>query len=488
MHTRFAKIFPATVIISILVVIYGFVLDGPVNVLHGIYLIVSEQDLLITDYVEIAGLGAALVNCGLVTLISICIIKLSGDAFNGYTIMEMGLMAGFSLFGKNIFNIWPIILGSWLYARYRREPFSKYSSVALLSTSLAPFVSYMALGSNFASMPLGLLTGVFIGFVLPALSPYTYRVQNGMSLYNVGFASGLLAMMMVPILTAMGDNPDTVLFWSAGYNLYLSFMLFVLCIASITAGFFACGTPGWAVMAGYRRLLSTTGRAPSDYLRMFGSGPVLVNIGVNGLIGMAYILLTGGDLNGPTVGGILTIMGFSATGKHARNIWPVMLGVAIGGLLLPFDINAPAVQLAGLFVTTLAPIAGHFGWPFGIAAGFIHSALVLQTSGPVSGLNLYNNGFSGGLIAIVFYPVITSIFRRHRPIIKNDSFFEQFDNDQPIDVYEWRTRRRDAKNKAFSNMPDGFGVLSSEELTPEKEPAACEEVSPDAESASVSGK
>ena len=69
--------------------------------------------------------------------------------------------------------------------------------------------------------------------------------------------------------------------------------------------------------------------------------------------------------------------------------------------------NYPALQLAGLFGTTLAPIAGHFGIVFGVLAGFIHSALVLQTGGPVAGLNLYNNGFSGGLIAIVLYPPIT---------------------------------------------------------------------------------
>ena len=65
--------------------------------------------------------------------------------------------------------------------------------------------------------------------------------------------------------------------------------------------------------------------------------------------------------------------------------------------------------MAGLFGTTLAPIAGHFGWLPGILAGFIHSALVLQTGGPVAGLNLYNNGFSGGLIAIVLYPTITAV-------------------------------------------------------------------------------
>ena len=118
----------------------GVVLDDSAQIPMGLYHIITMQDLLITDYVYIAGPGAALVNAGLVTIISICIIRFSGDPYNGFTIVEMGLMAGFSLFGKNFVNIWPIILGTWLYARYQREPFSKYASVALLATSLAPLV------------------------------------------------------------------------------------------------------------------------------------------------------------------------------------------------------------------------------------------------------------------------------------------------------------------------------------------------------------
>ena len=145
---------------------------------------------------------------------------------------------------------------------------------------------------------------------------------------------------------------------------------------------------------------------------MFGGGPVLVNMGVNGLIGMAYVFLVGGDLNGPTLGGIFTIMGFSAFGKHVLNILPVMLGVYLGAYGMHYHPDYPSLQLAGLFGTTLAPIAGHFGWPYGILAGFIHSALVLQTSGPVAGLNLYNNGFAGGIVAIFLVPVIQSILDR----------------------------------------------------------------------------
>ena len=441
MQNRYEKIFPGTIAVAGIMILLGVLLDDPRNIPIGLYHIVTMQDLLITDYVSIGGVGAALVNSGLVMVLSICLIKLSKDPFNGFTMVEMGLMAGFSLFGKNILNIWPIILGTWLYARYQKEPFSKHASVALLATSLAPLVSYMSLGSIHASLPLGIFSGVVIGFILPSLSAYTYKVQNGMNLYNMGFACGLFAMMIVPILTAFGDHPDSAMYWATEYNSTFAIILGVICAVFIFTGFFGAGMPFWAVWAGYRRLLSTTGRAPSDYLRMFGAGPVLVNTGVNGLIGMAYIFIVGGQLNGPTLGGIFTIMGFSAFGKHARNIIPVMVGIALGAYGMHYTPDYPALQLAGLFGTTLAPISGHFGWPFGILAGFIHSALVLQTGGPVAGLNPYNNGFSGGLIAIVLYPTVTAIARHRNPRLRDQDYYDLFEESDPIDVSRWRTEQ-----------------------------------------------
>ena len=445
---HYQYIFPGTIAFSVVLMLIGLSMGHPEQLLPGLWKIVTMQDLLITDYIHIAGPAAAFVNAGLVTIISILIIKLAKDPFNGFTIVEMGLMAGFSLFGKNVFNIWPIILGTWLYARYQKEPFSKYASVALLATALAPLVSYMALGSVHASLPLGAFTGVLVGFLLPSLSAYTYKIQNGMNLYNMGFACGLFAMMVVPILTAFGDKPDSVLYWSTGLNLELSLACGALCVVFMLIGTFGCGDPAWAVWAGYRRLLSTTGRAPNDYLRMFGAGPVMVNIGINGLIGIAYVLLVGGDLNGPTLGGIFTIMGFSAFGKHLRNIIPVMFGVWLGAYGMHYEPNYPALQLAGLFGTTLAPVAGHFGPVCGVLAGFIHSALVLQTGGPVAGLNLYNNGFSGGLIAIVLYPTLTAIIRHRRPKLRDADYYDLFEADQPINMSTWHTHRPTPEEKA----------------------------------------
>ena len=431
-HARYDRMFPYLWAFVALTLLTGFALDTPENIFRGLTRIVIVEDALITDYVMVAGPGAALVNSALVTAVTICVLYLSRDVLNGMTLVEIGLMSGFSLFGKNLVNIWPILIGSWLYAKVKREPVGSYAGIGLMATALAPIVSYISLDNGWGNPFWGALVGLVIGFVMPPLARYTYRIQNGMNLYNVGFACGLLAFICVPLMTSLGADPTLHYRWASGYNRLFAVLLGIFCVVLIVAGLFFSGKPIWAAWAGYRRLLLTSGRAPSDYLRMFGPAPVLINMGVNGLIGMAFILLGGGDLNGPTVGGILTIMGFSAFGKHAGNIIPVMAGVFLGSLVMHWQLSDSAVQLACLFCTTLAPVAGYFGWPYGVLAGFLHSSVVLYTSSPVAGMNLYNNGFSGGLVAIVLYPTIMAIAQHRKPVLQDEDYFDQLEHDEPV--------------------------------------------------------
>lgn len=142
-------------------------------------------------------------------------------------------------------------------------------------------------------------------------------------------------------------------------------------------------------------------------------------MGVNGLFATGFVLAVGGDLNGPTIGGIFTIVGFSSTGKHLRNIAPIMIGVYLASLTKHWSINEPAPLLALLFSTTLAPIAGEFGVFAGLMAGFLHSSVALNVGIVYSGMNLYNNGFAGGLVAAFMVPVILS-FRSRMSRIKNE--------------------------------------------------------------------
>ena len=75
---------------------------------------------------------------------------------------------------------------------------------------------------------------------------------------------------------------------------------------------------------------------------------------------------------------------------------------------------APTPILATLFATTLAPIAGEFGGVPGITAGVIHLVIVDRSAAWHGGLDLYNNGFAGGLTATLIIAVI-EWYRSNKP-------------------------------------------------------------------------
>jgi hypothetical protein len=120
----------------------------------------------------------------------------------------------------------------------------------------------------------------------------------------------------------------------------------------------------------------------------------------------------GGGMNGATIAGVMTIIGFGAFGKHPKNSIPLLLGVYIASLTKIWDVNSTIVIIAGLFSTTLAPIAGVYGSFMGLVAGFLHLSIVMNVGYLHGGINLYNNGFAGGLVAGLMVPVIEEFKRR----------------------------------------------------------------------------
>ena len=67
------------------------------------------------------------------------------------------------------------------------------------------------------------------------------------------------------------------------------------------------------------------------------------------------------------------------------------------------------VAISGLFGTALAPISGVFGPVAGIIAGWLHLAVVQNVGLVHGGLNLYNNGFSAGIVAGFLLPIFNMI-------------------------------------------------------------------------------
>ena len=70
-------------------ILVGFFLQSPGEILQGIFTIIREPDFLITDYFIIGGVGAAFVNAGILTLVSIGIVYGLGMDFDGHTILSL---------------------------------------------------------------------------------------------------------------------------------------------------------------------------------------------------------------------------------------------------------------------------------------------------------------------------------------------------------------------------------------------------------------
>ena len=174
--------------------------------------------------------------------------------------------------------------------------------------------------------------------------------------------------------------------------------------------------------SGLRKITRHPGRAIADFVIMDGPGVTLMNMAVMGVLSITYILVIGGDLSGPVLGTVFMTFGYGAFGAHAKNFSPVLLGVYLSCFVTQYLPVTPGIQIAAIFAVGLAPIAGQFGPIAGITAGFIHAAIVMYTSQMYGGLNLYNNGFSCGWVAIIMVPLIESFmsrFEHKRPGKKN---------------------------------------------------------------------
>jgi hypothetical protein len=395
-------------------VLFGLLVDGPAAVARGLIAIITSRDTLLTDYFGVGGIGAGCVNAGLLTLCVCLVYHLTRAPMTGAAVACLFLVFGFGLFGKNLLNIWFIVFGVMLYARFRNEPFANHINTAFFGAALAPifseilFSSYLPLAT---SLPLAVGTSLLIGFVLAPAAAQLFKAHQGFCLYNMGFTAGIVGTLIVALYKSYGFVPDPVFIWTTGNNvLFGTFLSFIFAVM-IAAGF--CFDR--AALSGFAALARTSGQSPTDFIALAGFGPTLANMGVTGAIAMAYILAVGGELNGPVIGAIFTVVGFAAFGEHPRNIVPIMAGVFLGALAKPWGADDPSLLLAALFGTALGPIAGRFGWHWGVVAGFIHSSAAMSV-GPIhAGLNLYNNGFAAGLVAAVLVPVIIAIQTRTKP-------------------------------------------------------------------------
>lgn len=398
-------------IVAVLFAVLAFVWNSPIEIWQGSRVILTTPSNLITDYFEIANVGAAFMNVALMLFQAIFVVKVSKAPMSSMIVAAIFTIVGFSFFGKNLYNSTSIIFGVYLSFKFSKTPFD-WVPIALFGTALGPLVSVVSFGFSLPTITgiaLGNLVGIIAGFFLPILSQHFAKFHQGFSLYNIGFTAGMIASFFMAIFQSFGLKVTPVYLVSQGHNSTMSLFSFLF----FSFVFFI----GWSfngyLMKGFSILLKQSGRGGSDYFSDFNHGIVLMNMSLLGLISMTYVLAVGGELNGPAMGGVFTVFGFGAVGKHLKNVLPILIGVFIVGHFSVHDVSSTAAILAALFGTTLAPISGYYGSFFGILAGGIFIMFTTNSLAQLhAGMNLYNNGFAGGFVAAVMAPILEKFVNR----------------------------------------------------------------------------
>lgn len=430
-----------------------FLAATPVAVLYtkewdffdNLWRILSSPSKLVTDYFALGGLGSTLFNAAVCGLFANLILYLSKARATAATLAGYMLVIAHGFYGLNFINMWPPLFGVFLCCIVSKKRISENIHIAFFATALAPLVSEMmfrycvgkfdpaAAQFSWIGLALAVVCGIAVGFVVLPLLPGTSAMHRGYDLYKAGLAIGIFGIFIhafmydtfgitSPSVVSM-HNPD----YSALPYAYRGFMnIFFLVLFGLTfiVGFFMNHRCLW----GYRKLLNCTGYG-TDFSDKFGMPLCMINIAVYGLAILGYLNLvfilpevfpslpSGVGFTGPTVGVVFAALTFAADGQHPRNVFPVAVGYGllwvivvaiclIVGRDIPWTLSTQAYINGLAFATGLCPIAGKYGFRYGVIAGLLSATICTVTAEMHGGFVLYNGGFTAGLAALVLIPLL----------------------------------------------------------------------------------
>ena len=381
---------------------------------------------LTKDYfkAEIGSVSGTMLNYALVGAVCCALMFLPGATVNGGTVLAYFLTIGFCSYGMNILNILPLMLGVAVYAVIKRQPLGKFLNFYMFATAVSPIITqvlfyYPVMGETphltLLGVVLALVIGVVVGCTMPALCAHSPGFHKGYDLYNAGPAAGFLCFLIYAVLykTLGVEAPAISATLGEGNRMFVN----VFCIVV----FALCLVFGLAVNGGfgdYGKLLTDSGYK-ADFTAKYGAGPCLLNIGIYGLFILLYYNLTGATFTGTTMGAVFCMLCCCCNGATPLNVLPIMIGYVIMGLLnragvTAFAVNAQAIVVGLCFASGLAPISGEYGPIAGIVAGILHYCLVTSVPAIHGGFNLYNGGFTAGIVCFLYVPILEHYFKSKR--------------------------------------------------------------------------
>ena len=427
-ESRFLRLFFAAV--SLCFLITAFILPDRANILSGLKAIWLGTCKISTNYFALGGFAATFLNMGIVGLICTALFFLPGAKANNVSTLGVLLTIGFASWGMNPVNMIPTILGVCLYALVKKEKLGAMANAMLYSTGIAPLISDLLfrypgteyIGFNGLGIVLALFVGLIIGFFLPAGMAHAPNIHKGYDHYSAAVPIGFTAFFLRAVLynVMLGQTPAqlglSTLAAPDVVNLPItnifSITVFVLCIAA--ALLMGCK------MKDYWNLMKDSGKGVS-FTTKYGNAPFLMNVGIFGLMIVAYFNLAGAldgknMWTGMTFGIVWCMLATCNSGSHPRNVLPIMVGYIItsylfgwiSGLLgvenFALTIGSQSILIGMCYANGMSPISGQYGFGYGVLAGGLHYLLVTAVPDMHGGFCLYNGGFTAALICLLLVP------------------------------------------------------------------------------------
>ena len=451
-ESAFLKLFFA--FISVCFLIASVCMPDRNTMFSGVWNIMTQTCKISTNYFALGGYAATFLNMGLVGLFCTALVCLPGSKPNNVTTLGVLLTIGFGSWGMNLFNMIPTILGVMLYAAVKKEKLGAVSNAMLYSTGIAPLISDLLfrypgveyIGFNWLGLGIGLFVGLIIGFFLPAGLAHAPNVHKGYDHYSAALPIGMTAFFLRAVLynVLLGTTPakqglstmaapTANAFWAC--NIFAISLFALLIIFALLMG---CKPRDyWALMKDSGHGVSFTAK--------YGFAPFLMNAGVFGLMIVGYFNFAALiDANasmsnvwtGMTFGIVFCMLATCNSGSHPRNVLPIMVGYVafsylfgwLSGLLgvesFALSIGSQSILIGLCYANGLSPIAGKYGFGYGILAGGLHYLLVSAVPDMHGGFLLYNGGFTAALICLMLVPQLekfckTKEERRERKLQKN---------------------------------------------------------------------
>lgn len=171
---------------------------------------------------------------------------------------------------------------------------------------------------------------------------------------------------------------------------------------------------GGMVFEGLLLILINPGVLITDYLSVGGFYPTLFNVLGLMVINVGILMAIKQPFNGPVLAGLMTIAGFAFFGKSMINFIPIYLGIFMYTLWMKQPLHQHSVVM--LFSSAIGPLVSYLwfgtegplylrlilGTLAGVGSGIFTPMLSIQARKVHQGLNLYNIGFTLGIISTFF--------------------------------------------------------------------------------------